>query len=54
LDEARRWVAEYERFRDLVGQVTDVNEAICDARPVTPGEDGEEGPSGTGGEKGGS
>jgi hypothetical protein len=54
LDKAQREVAAYQRFRDLVGQVTDVNEAICDARPVTPGEDGEEGPSGTGGEKGGS
>src|ERR1700746_262815 len=36
LDKARREVAEYQRFRDLVGQVTEVNEAICGARPVTP------------------
>ena len=55
LDKARREVAQYERFRDLVGQVTEVNEAICEARPVTaPGSAGDEGPSGTGGEKGGS
>jgi len=55
LDKARREVAEYQRFRDLVGQVTEVNEAICDARPVTPpGEAGSGGPSGTGGEKRGS
>ena len=54
LDKARREVAEYQRFRDLVGQVTEVNEAICDARPVTPGEDGDGDPSGTGGEKRGS
>ena len=55
LDKARREAAEYQRFRDLVGQVTEVNEAICDARPVTPpGEAGEEDPSGTGGEKRGS
>jgi len=55
LEKARREVAEYERFRDLVGQVTEVNEAICEARPVTaPGSAGDEGPSGTGGEKGGS
>jgi hypothetical protein len=55
LDKARREAAAYQRFRDLVGQVTEVNEAICDARPVTPpGEAGDEDPSGTGGEKGGS
>ena len=54
LDKARREVAEYERFRNLVGQVTEVNEAICAARPAVPGEDGEGSPSGTGGEKGGS
>jgi hypothetical protein len=54
LDKARREVAEHQRFRDLVGQVTEVNEAICDARPVAPGETSEEDPSGTGGEKGGS
>jgi hypothetical protein len=54
LEKARREVAEYERFRDLVGQVTEVNEAICSARPAVPGQDGEDSPSGTGGEKGGS
>lgn len=54
LDKARREVAAYQRFRDLVGQVTEVNEAICDARPVTPGEAGDEGSSGTGVGKGGS
>ena len=54
LDKARREVAEYDRFRDLVGQVTEVNEAICAARPVTAGSAGEEDPSGTGGEKRGS
>jgi hypothetical protein len=54
LDKARREVAEYERFRDLAGQVTEVNEAICAARPVWPG-DAEDGASpGTGGERGGS
>jgi len=36
LDKAEREAAEYERFRDLVGQVTEVNEAICEARPVVP------------------
>ena len=54
LDKARREVAEYQRFRDLVGRVTEVNEAICDARPVMPGSAGGEGPSGTGGGKKGS
>jgi len=51
LEKARREVAAYERFRDLVGQVTEVNEAICDARPVTPPGAGGGDPSGTGGEK---
>ena len=37
LEKARREVAEYERFRGLVGQVTEVNEAICQARPAAPG-----------------
>jgi hypothetical protein len=55
LDKARREAAEYQRFRNLVGQVTEVNEAICDARPATPpGGSGDAGPSGTGGEKRGS
>jgi hypothetical protein len=53
LDKARREVAEHERFRDLSGQVTEVNEAICAARPVVPGVAGED-PSVTGGEKRGS
>ena len=54
LEKARREVAEYERFRDLVGQVTKVNEAICAARPAVTGEAAGDPPSGTGGEKGGS
>ncbi len=56
LDKARREVAEFERFRDLVGQVTEVNEAICEARPAAPpGSAGGDGsPSPTRGEKGGS
>jgi hypothetical protein len=55
LDKARREAAEYQRFRDLVGRVTEVNEAICDGRPVTPpGSAGDTDPSGTEGEKGGS
>jgi hypothetical protein len=54
LDKTRREVAEYERFRDLVGQVTEVNEAICAARPPVPGDAGGDPLPGTGGEKGGS
>jgi hypothetical protein len=54
LEKARREVAEYERFRDLAGQVTEVNEAICAARPVVPGDVGGDASPGTGGEKGGS
>lgn len=54
LDKARRETAAYQRFKDLVGQVTEVNEEICQARPAVPGEAGEQDPSGQGGEKGGS
>ena len=54
LEKARREVAEYERFRDLVRQVTEVNEAICSARPAVPGDEQDGAPPGTGGEKGGS
>ena len=54
LDKARREVAEYERFRDLAGQVTEVNEAICSARPAVPGSTDEDASLGPGGERGGS
>ena len=54
LDKVRREVAGYQRFRDLCDQIAEVSERICAARPVSPGEDGEGAPSGTGGEKGGS
>jgi len=54
LDKARREVAEYQRFRDLCGQVAECNEQICRLRPVLPGGAGEGAPPGTGGQKGGS
>jgi hypothetical protein len=55
LEKIRREVAGYERFRNLVGQVTEVNEAICGARPAAAaGGGGQDGPFGPGGEKGGS
>jgi hypothetical protein len=40
LDKAEREAGEWERFRDLTGQIEQVNEAICDARPplAVPGE----------------
>jgi hypothetical protein len=40
LGKVRREVAEYERFRDLAGQVREVNEAICAARLAVPGDPG--------------
>jgi hypothetical protein len=54
LEKARREVAGHERFRDLVRQLTEVNEEICSARPVLPGGAAGGAPSVTGGEKGGS
>jgi hypothetical protein len=54
LDKARREVAEYERFRNLTGQLTEVNEAICRARPAVPAGDADVSPPGPEGEKGGS
>jgi hypothetical protein len=33
LEKAEREAAEWERFRSLTGQIEQVNEAICDARP---------------------
>src|SRR5215467_2792347 len=36
LDKITAEVAEYERFRALVGQVTEINEEICQARPPAP------------------
>lgn len=45
-------VAEYERFRALVGQVTEINEEICQARPALP--PAGQSLAGPGDEKGGS
>ena len=36
LDKVSREVANYQHFRALVGQVTEVNDAICAARPLSP------------------
>ena len=53
LDKIEREVANYEHFRGLVGQVTEVNEAICEARPPSPLAEGAP-PAEAGAEKGGS
>ena len=51
LEKVTAEVAEYERFRALVGEVTEINEEICEARPARPSAGGP--PAGPGGEKGG-
>jgi hypothetical protein len=35
LDKIEREVAAYERFRALVGEVTETSEAICEVRPIS-------------------
>jgi hypothetical protein len=37
LEKAGREAAQWERFRSLTGQIEQVNEAICDARPPLAG-----------------
>lgn len=60
LRKARAEVDNYKRFKQIVGELIDVNEAICQARPLSPlapggGQaGGEDGPGGPGPEKGGS
>jgi hypothetical protein len=53
LDKVNREVANYKQFLAQVGQIVEVNEAICEARPVSPLAEGEP-PEGAGGEKRGS
>ena len=52
VEKVRREIARHAEFTAAVGQIIEVNEAICEARPAggAAGEDS----SGTGGEKGGS
>ncbi|HEV3290067.1 MAG TPA: DUF6788 family protein [Streptosporangiaceae bacterium] len=52
LDKVRAELAAYQQFAALSEQVVAVNEAICDARPVTPSAG--QPPAGPAGEKGGS
>ncbi|MGH9074719.1 MAG: DUF6788 family protein [Acidimicrobiales bacterium] len=54
LDKISAEVANYERFRELVGEVTEVNETICDTRPVSPLAGTRPSTEGSGAEKGGS
>ncbi len=37
LKKATSELASYKRFKAIVGEIVAVNEAICEARPVTPG-----------------
>jgi hypothetical protein len=53
LDKAEREAAEWERFRSLTGEIEQVNEAICDARPALASPDGPA-PDGEGQKGGGS
>jgi hypothetical protein len=52
VDKVRRELAGYQRFAALSEQIVEVNEAICEARPVA--EPAGTGPPGQGEEKGGS
>ena len=56
LDKVRRELSVYREFADLSEAITAVNEAICEARPLTPvAETGAtQSHAGTAGEKGGS
>jgi hypothetical protein len=61
LDKAEREAREWERFRSLSGQIEQVNEAICDARPplagsgaVIPGPEGQKGGGSAGNSRSGS
>src|ERR1700693_4357584 len=53
VEKVRREIARHAEFTSAVERIIEVNEAICEARPAAGGT-ACEGPSGTGGEKGGS
>ena len=52
LERVRAELANYKRFAELSEQIVEVNEAICEARPVTPSAG--ESPAGPAAERGGS
>lgn len=54
LDKVTAEVANYRRFKTVVEKLIEVNENICQARPVTPLAQGQDHPADTGREKGGS
>jgi hypothetical protein len=56
LDKVRREIASYRQFVAVTGQIVQVNEAICEARPDPPAAagDGDDGAPPPGGEKRGS
>ncbi len=55
LDKVRREVANYKEFVAVSEQIVQVNEAICEARPISPpGAAGDDGAPPPGGEKEGS
>ena len=53
VEKVRREIARHAEFATTVGQIIEVNEKICEARPAAGSAAGED-PSGTRGEKGGS
>ena len=52
VEKVRREIGRHAEFTAVVEQIIEVSEAICEARPA--GSAAGDGPSGTGGEKGGS
>jgi hypothetical protein len=54
LDKVRREIANYKQFVAVTEQIVEVNEAICEARPVRPAAAGDDSLSPPGGERGGS
>ena len=54
VEKVRGEIARHAEFTATVDQIVEVSEAICEARPAVPGAAAGDGPSGKGGEKGGS
>ena len=54
LDKVTGEVANYKLFKQIVGEIVEVSEAICGARPVVPLADDGQPPTQPAGEKGGS
>jgi hypothetical protein len=54
VEKVRREIARHAEFTATVGQIVEVNEQICEARPAVPGSAAGDGPAAAAGEKGGS